>query len=171
MKKWLIILVVGGLAATVVVLAVLRAVEKRRRAAEFAAKVEPTAAVEVTKAAVGPIAETRSFLGKVVSTDEITVYSKIPGKVVAVPARAGMRVGAGATIAVVDYDQPGMKFRYYEAYAPIAGEVAAVMVSPGDVVAPTTPLAVIVKPASVKVQLHVPAETLAVMAPRLPAAR
>lgn len=161
MKKWLVIAVVAAVTAVVVILAVHRAVTKRRQAEEFAKKVEPAAAAEVTKPIRGPVEEERSFLGKVISTDQVTVFSKIPGKVVAVPVKVGTRVAAGGTVAVIDYDQPGMKFRYYDAYSPIAGEVAAVMVSTGDVVAPTTPLAVVVKPASVKVQFSVPGDVLA----------
>jgi multidrug efflux pump subunit AcrA (membrane-fusion protein) len=163
MKKWLVIGIGAAVVLVVVVLSVARAEKKREATAALAAKREVTVAVETYAAATGSIEETRPFLGKVVSTNEVMVYSKITGKVVSLPAKVGMKVGVGSTLAVIDYDQPGMKFRYYDAYAPIAGEVSAVMVNVGDMVSPALPLAVVVKPASVKIQLSVPAETLAVM--------
>jgi len=163
MRKWIVIGSVAVALAVVLVLAFTRAAKNRARAKEFAEKREPTVAVEVTRPHLGTIEETRKFLGTVVSTDQATVYSKIAGKVVELPAKAGKRVGRGATIAVIDYDQPGMKFRYYYAYAPIPGEITEVMVDVGDMVTPATPLAVVVKPESVKIETSVPAETLALM--------
>jgi multidrug efflux pump subunit AcrA (membrane-fusion protein) len=117
-------------------------------------------AVEVTKPQVKTIEDSRSFLGSVVSTHEATVFSKIEGKVVSIPVSNGVRVFAGSTIAVVDVDEPGMKFRYYDAYSPIHGEVAAIMVDVGDVVTPQTPIALVVKPESVKIETSVPADVL-----------
>jgi multidrug efflux pump subunit AcrA (membrane-fusion protein) len=163
MRKWIVIGVGAAVILIVIVLGAYRAAKKREQAEAFAAKTEVAVAVEVAKPSVGDIEETEVFLGSVVSTEQATVFSKIPGKIVSVPAKVGTRVVAGSTIAVVDYDQPGMKFRYYEAYAPISGEVVDVMVSVGDMVAPTTPLATVVKPESVKVEASVPADTLATM--------
>jgi len=168
MRKWIVIGIAAVVIIIVVVLAVVRAGEKRAASAELNSKAEVSVAVEVATPTVGPIEEMRPFLGKVISTSEVMVYSKTAGKVVSLPAKVGMKVGVGSTVAVVDIDQPGMKFRYYDAYAPIAGEVSATMVNVGDVVSPQTPLAVIVKPSSVKVQMNVPADTLAVMYPGQP---
>ncbi|HUV87373.1 MAG TPA: efflux RND transporter periplasmic adaptor subunit [bacterium] len=163
MRKWIVIGVTAAVLVIVVVLALARAAKKREQQEEFSQRREVAVAVEVTRPEVGTIEETKMYLGTVVSTEEATVFSKIPGKVVSVPAKVGARVGAGATVAVIDYDQPGMKFRYYYAYSPLNGEVADVMVSVGDMVSPSTPLAVVVKPESVKLETEVPAETLAVM--------
>jgi multidrug efflux pump subunit AcrA (membrane-fusion protein) len=163
MRKWIVIGVVALALAVVVVLALMRAANKREQAEKFSERREVTVAVEVARPEIGAIEEKRMFLGSVVSTDQATVFSKIPGKVVSVPAAVGRRVGAGATIAVVDYDQPGMKYRYYYAYAPIPGEVTEVLVDVGDMVQPSTPLATVVKPESVKVETQVTAEALAVM--------
>lgn len=168
MRKWIIICVGAAALAVVVILALMRAAQKREQAEQFAARREVAVAVEVTKPQIGDIEESKTFLGTVVSTDEATVFSKIPGKVVSLPAAAGKRVGAGTTIAVVDYDQPGMKFRYYNAYSPIPGEITDVMVSVGDMVSPATPLAIVVKPESVKIETSVTAETLARMSKSQP---
>jgi multidrug efflux pump subunit AcrA (membrane-fusion protein) len=163
MRKWIIIGIGAAALAVVVILGLMRAAQKREQAEKFAARREISVAVEVTAPEIATIEETKTFLGTVVSTDQATVFSKIPGKVVALPAAVGKRVARGATVAVIDYDQPGMKFRYYNAYAPISGEVAAVMVNVGDTVSPSTPLAAVVKPESVKLETAVPAEALAVM--------
>jgi len=168
MRKWIIISAAAVVLAVVVILAVIRASQKREQAERFAARREIAVAVEVAKPTTGAIEETRTFLGTVVSTDEATVYSKIPGKVVSLPAVAGARVGAGTTVAVIDYDQPGMKFRYYNAYSPINGEITDVLVGVGDTVSPATPLATVVRPESVKIETAVPAETLALMTKRQP---
>lgn len=163
MRKWIVIGVTAVVLAIVVVLALGRAAKKREQQKEFAERREIAVAVEVAKPEVGAIEETKMYLGTVVSTEEATVFSKIPGKVVSLPGKPGARVGAGATVAVIDYDQPGMKFRYYSAYAPISGEISEVLVSVGDMVSPVTPLAVVVKPESVKIETSVPADTLALM--------
>jgi multidrug efflux pump subunit AcrA (membrane-fusion protein) len=168
MRKWIVIGLCVAFLLVVAVLIVVRAGKKSEVDAALAAKLEVTVAVETARATTGPIEETRPFLGKVISTSEVMVFSKIAGKVVSVPAKVGSKVGAGSTIAVIDYDQPGMKFRYYDAYAPIAGEVSAVMVNVGDMVSPAAPLAVVVKPSSVKIQMSVPADTLAVMYKGMP---
>jgi multidrug efflux pump subunit AcrA (membrane-fusion protein) len=168
MRKWIVIGVAAAVLAVVVVLAVARAAKKREQAEAFAQRREVAVAVEVTRPEVGTIEETKTYLGNVVSTEEATVFSKIPGKVVSVPVAPGARVAAGATIAVVDYDQPGMKFRYYNAYSPISGEVTDVLVDAGEMVSPATPLAVVVKPESVKIETQVPAETLALMSRERP---
>jgi multidrug efflux pump subunit AcrA (membrane-fusion protein) len=163
MRKWIVIGVAAAVLVVVVILAVVRANKKREQQEEFTQRREIAVAVEVTKPQLGPIEETRTYMGTVVSTDQATVFSKIPGKVVSVPAKVGARVAAGTTVAVIDYDQPGMKFRYYNAYSPINGEITDVPVSVGDMVSPSTPLAVVVRPESVKLRTEVPAETLAVM--------
>lgn len=163
MRKWIVIGVAALVFAVVIVLALMRAGEKRRQAERFAARREIEVAVEVAKPTVGTIEESKTFLGTVVSTTEAAVYSKIPGKVVSIPGAVGQRVGAGSTIAVVDYDQPGMKFRYYNAYSPINGEITDILVDVGDTVTPATPLAMVVKPESVKIETAVTADTLALM--------
>jgi len=163
MRKWIVIAVTAIVLTIVVVLAVRRATEKREREEAFAERREVAVAVEVTRPEVGVIEESKIYVGTVVSTEEASVFSKIPGKVVSVPAKVGARVGAGTTVAVVDYDQPGMKFQYYYAYAPISGEITEVLVDVGDMVTQATPLAVVVKPESVKIETSVPAETLALM--------
>ena len=156
MKKWIAITVGLVFVGVIAVLIVVRAGAKRAQDKEFNQRREITAAVEVTYPTLGEISENRTFMGKVVSTSEVMVFSKIPGKVVSVPVKIGTKVAAGSTVAVVDYDQPGMKFRYYDATAPIGGEVTAVLVNLGDMVSPQTPLAVIVKPSSVKIQVSIP---------------
>ncbi len=163
MRKWIVIVIASLTLIAVLVLGFMRAGKKREQAERFAEKREVAVAVEVVKPEIGAIEDTRMFLGSVVSTDEAVVYSKIPGKVVSLPAEVGRRVAAGTTIAVVDYDQPGMKFRYYYAYAPIAGEISEVHVGVGDMVQPSTPIATVVKPNSVKVETQVTAEALAIM--------
>jgi multidrug efflux pump subunit AcrA (membrane-fusion protein) len=127
---------------------------------ELSKSQEIEVAVEVTKPEVKTIENLQSFLGSVVSTHEATVFSKIAGKVVSIPVNNGDRVYAGSTIAVVNVDEPGMKFRYYDAYSPINGEVADVMVDVGDMVTPQTPIALVVKPESVKIETNVPADVL-----------
>lgn len=127
---------------------------------ELSKSQEIEVAVEVTKPEVKTIENSQSFLGSVISTHEATVFSKIAGKVVSIPVKNGDRVYAGSTIAVVNVDEPGMKFRYYDAYSPINGEIADVMVDVGDMVTPQTPIALVVKPESVKIETNVPADVL-----------
>lgn len=157
------IIVLSVLVVIFLGLSVWAVISWQRRAAvvrELTKPQEIGVAVEVTKPEVKTVERFRSFLGSVVSTHEATVFSKTYGKVVSIPVKAGDRVYAGSTIAVVDMDEPGMKFRYYDAYSPIKGEVASVMVNVGDMVTPQTPIALVVKPESVKIETAVPADVL-----------
>jgi multidrug efflux pump subunit AcrA (membrane-fusion protein) len=157
------IIVIAVLIIIILGLSVWAVYSWQRRAAiarELNQPQEIEMAVEVTKPEVKTVEDSRLFLGSVVSTHEATVFSKMPGKVVSIPVSNGSKVYAGSTIAVVDIDEPGMKFRYYDAYSPIHGEVADIMVDVGDVVTPQTPIALVVKPESVKIETSVPADVL-----------
>ncbi len=159
-KKILIIGAVVVVAIIIGVIAVSKVMDRAAKAKELVTEQELTAAVEVVKPEIKTIEKTQSFLGSVVSTVEAEVYSKTTGKVVSVPVSIGDKVWAGSTIAVIDFDQPGMKTRYYDVYSPINGEVLALMVDVGDTVSPQMPIATVVKPDSIKIETHVPAEVL-----------
>ena len=140
--------------------AIYRYMDRVTLSRELSKPQEITVAVEVARPSVTAVEDTRVFLGSVVSTHEATVYSKVPGKVVSIPVSPGDPVRAGSTIAVIDVDEPGMKFKYYDVYSPISGEVSSIMVDVGDMVTPAVPVALVVKPGSVKIQTKVPADTL-----------
>ncbi len=157
------IIIIGSIAILVVivgVIAVIKVVDRGVKAEELQTEQELTVAVEVVGPEIATIEKTQSFLGSVVSTVEAEVYSKTTGKVVAVPANIGDKVWAGSTIAVIDFDQPGMKTEYYDVYSPINGEVSSIMVDVGDTISPQVPIATVVKPDSIKVETEVPADVL-----------
>jgi multidrug efflux pump subunit AcrA (membrane-fusion protein) len=157
------VIIIGSIVVIVVVIgiiAVIKIVDRSAKAKELQTEQELTAAVEVVKPEIATIEKTQSFLGSVVSTVEAEVYSKTTGKVVSVPVNIGDKVWAGSTIAVIDFDQPGMKTRYYDVYSPITGEVSWLMVDIGDTVSPQMPIATVVKPDSIKIETHVPADVL-----------
>lgn len=157
------IIIIGSVVVVVIVIgviAVTKVIDRGAKAKELQSEQELTAAVEVIKPEIATIEKTQSFLGSVVSTVEAEVYSKTTGKVVAVPVNIGDKVWAGSTIAVIDFDQPGMKTQYYDVYSPINGEVSSIMVDVGDTVSPQVPIATVVKPDSIKVETEVPADVL-----------
>ncbi|MCP4231406.1 MAG: efflux RND transporter periplasmic adaptor subunit [bacterium] len=162
------ILIIGAVVIIVVIIGIIatfKIIDRAAKAKELVTEKELTAAVEVVNPEIKTIEKRQSFLGSVISTVEAEVYSKTTGKVVSVPVNIGDKVWAGSTIAVIDFDQPGMKTRYYDVYSPIRGEIAGLMVDIGDMVSPEMPIATVVKPDSVKIETHVPADVLLSMKP------
>jgi multidrug efflux pump subunit AcrA (membrane-fusion protein) len=160
MRKFIFIIVLVVVFIGLSIWAIYSWQKRAATARELSKSQEIEVSVEVTEPEVKTIEDSRLFLGSVVSTHEATVFSKISGKIVSIPVGNGDRVYAGSTIAVVDIDEPGMKFRYYDAYSPIHGEVADITVDVGDMVTPQTPIALVVKPESVKIETSVPADVL-----------
>ncbi len=95
-------------------------------------------------------AETRIFLdtikasGNVQADSEVTLYSKVPGKIVKNNVLMGSIVGPGTTVAVVSRDEIGYQFNAYEIKSDVKGVVSRVFQNPGAMVTPATPLMTLV---------------------------
>jgi len=122
--------------------------EKQKNAADFETAATP---VEVVKPQRGDIEDSIVRNGDVISNASVQVFSKVPGKIVAIPVSLGSRIGVGSTVAVIDRDEPGFEFTRFYVESPISGEVAALMVSKGQYVMPGVPIATLIKPGDIKV--------------------
>jgi membrane fusion protein (multidrug efflux system) len=86
----------------------------------------------------------------IVPDAEVTLFSKVPGKIVENLVKVSSDVRPGQTVAVVSRDEVGYEFKPYEVKSDAKGVVARLMVNPGAMVGPTVPLMVLVDIDTVK---------------------
>jgi membrane fusion protein, multidrug efflux system len=95
-------------------------------------------------------AESREFIdivkasGNIQADSEVTLYSKVPGKIVRNDVKMGTVVTAGMTVAMVNRDEVGYQFNTYEVKSDVKGVVSRVLQNPGALVNPNTPLMTLV---------------------------
>jgi membrane fusion protein (multidrug efflux system) len=101
-------------------------------------------------------AESREFVdvikssGNVQADAEITLYSKVPGKIARNDVKLGSVVTPGMTVAVIDRDEVGYHFNPYEVKSDVKGVVSRVLQNPGALINPNTPLMTLVDIDTVK---------------------
>lgn len=78
------------------------------------------------------------YTGDIKGIDEVDVYPKVQGKLIAKKVKEGVYVEKGEVLAVVDRDISGMKYEPFEVTSPISGTVAKFFVDTGAVVVPPT---------------------------------
>jgi multidrug efflux pump subunit AcrA (membrane-fusion protein) len=95
-------------------------------------------------------AKTTSFVdsikasGNVQADSEVTLYSKVPGKIVRNYVKMGTVVTPGMTVAVVNRDEVGYQFNAFEVKSDVKGVVSRVLQNPGALVNSNTPLMMLV---------------------------
>jgi membrane fusion protein (multidrug efflux system) len=101
-------------------------------------------------------AESREFVdtvkssGNIQADSEVTLYSKVPGKIIRTHVQLGTVVTPGMTVAEVDRDEIGYRFNTYEVKSDVKGVVSRVLQKPGALVNPNTPLVTMVDIDTVK---------------------
>ncbi|MEW6687360.1 MAG: efflux RND transporter periplasmic adaptor subunit [Candidatus Edwardsbacteria bacterium] len=111
--------------------------------------------VQVYEVKNGNIEDRLSLIGTIAPLEQITVFSKVPGKLVRNMVEEGNRVTVDQTIALVNRDEIGVEFTEAPIKSPITGTVAKLHLDSGAAVAPTIPIATIVKMGTVKVLVNV----------------
>jgi membrane fusion protein, multidrug efflux system len=81
---------------------------------------------------------------------EVTLFSKVPGKVAQSLVKLSSDVQPGQVVAIVNRDEVGYEFKPFEVKSDAKGTVARVLVNPGAVVGPTVPLFALVDIDTVK---------------------
>ncbi|MCX6567789.1 MAG: efflux RND transporter periplasmic adaptor subunit [Candidatus Aminicenantes bacterium] len=95
-------------------------------------------------------AQSREFIdivkasGNIQADAEVTLYSKVPGKIVRNDVKMGTVVTPGMTVAMVNRDEVGYQFNSYEVKSDVKGVVSRVLQNPGALVNPNTPLMTLV---------------------------
>lgn len=88
--------------------------------------------------------------GNVMADSEVTLFSKVPGKIVQNNVKMGSAVTPGMVVAVVSRDEIGYHYNPFEVKSDVKGVVARVLQNPGALVTPATPLIAMVDIDTVK---------------------
>lgn len=81
---------------------------------------------------------------------EVTIYSKVPGKIAQNLVKVSSDVQPGQVVAVVNRDEIGYEFKPFEVKSDAKGVVARLMVNPGAMVGPTIPILTLIDIDTVK---------------------
>ena len=123
---------------------------KAKRAAESRPAAEKIVPVRTTTPSTQEFTDRIKASGNVQAESEVTLYSKVPGKIVQNNVKMGTAVTPGMTVAVVSRDEIGYQYNPYEVKSDVKGVVVRVLQNPGALVGPTTPLMALVDIDTVK---------------------
>jgi membrane fusion protein (multidrug efflux system) len=117
---------------------------KAKKAAQSQSIPEKIVPVQTAAAQTREFIDTVKASGNVQADSEVTLYSKVPGKIVQNAVRMGSVVTPGMTVTVVNRDEVGYKFNAFEVKSDVKGVVSRVLQNPGALVNPMTPLMTLV---------------------------
>lgn len=151
-KLWIVITVVA-----VLILAIAIRLGSSKRGTRAEETVQKTA-VEVMEAARGNVQSTCEVLGTVTADKTAQVFPETMGRITRILVREGTYVGKDANLMAMRTETIG--FEYEEGFirSPIGGNIANIAVDVGSMVAPQTPVAVVMDYAKVNILFNV-AET------------
>jgi membrane fusion protein (multidrug efflux system) len=129
---------------------VFQNMEARRKAARqpVAEKIVP---VETALPRLAEIMERIKASANIQAEAEITIYSKVSGKITQNLVKMGSLVQPGQVVALVSRDEVGYEFKPYEVKSDVKGVVARLLQNPGAAVNPAIPLMALVEIDTVKV--------------------
>lgn len=132
----------GLVLATVLGFIAYRAVVavKEKQAVRQEAVAERKVPVHVGTPVIRTIADEASQTGTIIAESEITLYSKVNGKLVRNLVEMNDAVKPNQVVAVVDRDEVGYEYNQFEVRTQIGGTVAKVFLNSGAVVNPNVPL-------------------------------
>ncbi len=116
--------------------------------------------VKVAEVEKGTMRETLSFVGDIKAEDEVTIFPKVPGKIVEKLVREGDLAKKGDTLFLIDRDVVGFEFEKAPVESPIDGVVGRVYIDRGMSVTSQNPLALIINMDRVKIRVDVPERDL-----------
>jgi len=123
---------------------------RAKKAAQNRPIAERIVSVRTTPVRTREFTDTVRASGNVQADSEVTLYSKVPGKVVRNNVKMGSVVVPGMTVAVVGRDEVGYQFNPYEVKSDVKGVVVRVLQNPGAMVGPSVPLMILVDIDTVK---------------------
>ena len=104
-----------------------------------------------------------SYVGGLKAKDEVSVFSKVAGKLYEYKVNEGDKVEKGQVIGLVDRDETGLTYELAKVESPIPGVVGRTLLDKGATVLPSgasvvsgTPLAIIVNMDEMLVKLNIP---------------
>jgi len=142
MKKIVIIVLLVALAAFIGYRAYVNTAAKKRAAEQpVTEKIVP---VETALPSTMELVEKIHASANIQAESEVTLYSKVMGKVVRNLVRMGSVVQPGQTVAVVGRDEVGFDFKDFEVKSDVKGVVSRLLLNPGSAVNPAVPLMTLV---------------------------
>lgn len=130
------------------------------------AKVTP---VDVVSPVMSTIVDRLMQSGTISAQSEVTLYSKVAGKLEKNLVEMNDDVKPGQLVALVDRDEVGYSYNQYEVKSNAEGTIAKVFQNPGAVVNPNTPLYLLVNVDIVKAIIAVPESQIRHIRSRHPA--
>ncbi len=112
--------------------------------------------VEVTHPTMSAIVDRIVQTGTISAQAEVTLYSKVAGKLVKNLVEMNDMVNPSQLVALVDRDEVGYNYNQYEVKSNAKGTIAKVFLNPGAVISPNTPLYLVVDVDVVKAIVAVP---------------
>ncbi len=106
--------------------------------------------VETTQPSRQEIVETIHASANIQADSEVTIYSKVNGKIAQNLVKMGSTVQPGQVVAVVNRDEVGYDFKPFEIKSDAKGVVSRLMQNPGAAVNPNVPLMTLVDIDTVK---------------------
>ncbi len=111
--------------------------------------------VSVATVAREPLTETLNFVGDLKAEEEVTLFSKVSGKLVEYLLEEGSAVKKEEPVARVDRDEVGFKYQKAPVLSTIDGTVGRTYLDPGDDVREDTAVALIVHLEKMHIQVAV----------------
>jgi len=148
MKKIIIILLLVALTAFIGYRAYVNTAAKKKAAEQPPA--EKIVPVETTLPSTMDLVEKINAPANIQAESEVTLYSKVMGKIVKNLVKMGSVVQPGQTVAVVGRDEVGFDFKDFEVKSDVKGVVSRLMLNPGSSVNPAVPLMTLVAIDTVK---------------------
>ncbi|MGE5340782.1 MAG: efflux RND transporter periplasmic adaptor subunit [Candidatus Omnitrophota bacterium] len=93
--------------------------------------------------------------GSLQANSEVTLYSKVGGKIIANLVTLGTPVHPGMTVATVNRDEIGYQYNTFEVKSDVKGVVSKVLQNPGAMITPNIPLLTLVDIDIVKAVINV----------------
>ncbi|HCJ67386.1 MAG TPA: hypothetical protein DHV62_08725, partial [Elusimicrobia bacterium] len=102
--------------------------------------IEKKALVKITKVKIGKIEETVSLVGDIYGWREVKVYTKVNGRLAKKMKDEGEMVKENEVVALVNRDEPALKYTEAEIKSPIDGIITKYFADIGDDVFPAQPM-------------------------------
>jgi len=159
----LIVLIVVALAAVIGFRAKQNIDAKKKAMNQPAA--ETVIPVEIVAPSTLEIADKVHAVGSIQSDAEVSIFSKVAGKIANNLVSMGSPVAPGQVVAVVNRDEVGYDYKPYEVKSDAKGVVARILLNPGASVNPNSPILNLVDIDKVKVVVAVDEKKIRFISP------
>lgn len=144
-----------GVLACIVILLLIKAVPRFLSSGGNRAQVKEAVPVNAVAASRRTIEETMELTGDIRGLNEARLYPKVPGRLLRKIKDVGDVVAKGEVVALVDRDEPALKFEPAEVTSPLDGVLTRYFADLGQNVTAATPVCEVAVVSPVKVVVRV----------------